>query len=507
MSQVVVSTECPSCGGPLDFSEGANAIHCPSCGSDLLVTGRKQVLSYWVAPKVKAEVAGAVARTGRLEARVARARLYFVPFYRLTGHDFQWQDVPPAPEPESPVLPGFGASLGAGREPDRPEIDIPLGSVLGWGTDLLLGRNAGDAVRDFLDAPRKPERSLDLTVLTATRPAAPLGAADAQVQLLDRYVQKTFPAAVLPALGVPSLGVRAQALRVCLFEHETLAALGTIVAVQSTPDQAMTQGLAARGFQRVIYRQVLGRILSLIYFPFWVVELQQGGERWLTVVDAVAETIVQPRAPLSLYEALERPAADEPRTVGLRPLVCPNCGSALPVAPDNVIFSCGSCNRAWQIHGVELTEMPHEIADITPEHSEAGAEPGPAAGLVYLPFWQLEAAGAGEPGRAWVPAFRYRRLKALHDLATRLTARPPAYRPWTGERPAGHGCFYDAEDAALLARFAAAGRRRAAREVKAAAKAEPAFAGARLTWIPFKREGRSLLDPSTGLALEERLLG
>ncbi|MGH7396259.1 MAG: zinc finger domain-containing protein [Candidatus Rokuibacteriota bacterium] len=501
MSQVVVSTECPSCGGPLDFSEGANAIHCASCGSDLLVTGRKQVLSYWVAPKVRAEVAGAVARTGRLEARVARARLYFVPFYRLTGHDFQWQDVPPAPEPESPTFPGLGESFGGGREADRPEIDIPLGSVLGWGADLLLGRKAGDTVRDLLGAPRKPERRLDLPVLIATRPAAPLATADGQVQFLDRYVEKTFPAADFAALGVPSLGVRAQALRVSLFEREALAALGTIVAVQSTPDGAMTQGLAARGFQHVIYRQVLGRILSVIYFPFWVVELQQDGERWLTVVDGVAETLVQPRAPLSLYEALERPATDEPRTVGLRPLVCPNCGWALPVAPDDVIFSCGSCNRAWQIHGVELTEMPHEIADITPD----GPEPGPGADLVYLPFWQLE--GAGEQGRAWVPAFRYRRLKALHDLAARLTARPPAYRPWTGERPAGHGCFYDAEDAALLARFAAAGRRRTPREVKAAAEKEPAFAGARLTWIPFKREGRALLDPSTGLALQERLLG
>ncbi|MGH7299074.1 MAG: hypothetical protein ACREJE_01510 [Candidatus Rokuibacteriota bacterium] len=500
MSQVVVSTECPSCGGPLDFSEGANAIHCPSCGSDLLVTGRKQVLSYWVAPKIKADLAGAVARTGRIEARVARAGLYFVPFYRLTGHDFQWRDVPPAPEAEHPVFPG----LVGGHEPDPPQIDVPLGSVLGWGADLLLGRKAGDAVRDFLGTPRRPERRLDLTVLTAPRPAARRAAApDRQVQLLDRYVRRTFPAADLTALGVPSLGVRAQALRVSLFERERLAALGTIVAVQATPQEAMTQGLAARGFQHVLYRQVLGRILSVIYFPFWVVELDQDGARWLTVVDAVAESVVQPRAPLSLYEALERPATDEPRTVGLRPLVCPNCGGPLPVAPDHVIFSCGTCNRAWQIHGVELTEMPHEIADIAGE----GPSPGPSPDAVYLPFWQLEPAGPGESARVWVPAFRYRRLKALHDLAARLTARPPAYRPWMGEPPAGHGCFYDAEDAALLARFAAAGRRRAPDDVESAAESEPAFAGARLTWVPFQREGRELLDPSTGLALEEKLVG
>jgi DNA-directed RNA polymerase subunit RPC12/RpoP len=500
MSQVVVSTECPSCGGPLDFSEGTNAIRCPSCGSDLLVTGRKQVLSYWVAPKVRADVAGAVARTGRLEARVAGARLFFVPFYRLTGHDFQWQDVPPTPEPESPALPGLGESLG--RESDRPEIDIPIGSVLGWGADLLLGRKAGDVVRDLLDASR-PERPLDVTVLTAARPGAPLGAADGQVEFLDRYVEKTFPAADLAALGVASLGVRAQALRVSLFERSALAALGTIVAPQLAPDRAMAQGLSARGFQHVVYRQVLGRILSVIYFPFWVVELAQNGERWLAVVDGVAESLVQQRAPLSLREALERPAPDEPRTVGLRPLVCPNCGWALPLQPEDVILFCGSCHRAWQIHGVELADVPHEIADMRPD----AADPGPGGGATYLPFWQLGAAGAAEAGRAWVPAFRYRRLKVLHDLAARLTAKPPVYRAWTGERPAVHGCFYDVEDALLLARFAAAGRQRTPGGVKAAAEDEPAFAGARLTWIPFARESRSLRDPSTGLALQEALLG
>src|SRR5258706_15258689 len=97
MSQLVVSTECPTCSGPLDFSEGSNAIRCPSCGSHPLVTGRKQVLSYWVKPHVRAEVAAAAARTGRLEARFARTQLFFVPFDRLTRHDSQGQDGPRRP--------------------------------------------------------------------------------------------------------------------------------------------------------------------------------------------------------------------------------------------------------------------------------------------------------------------------------------------------------------------------------------------------------------------------
>src|SRR5690242_17377603 len=200
MSQLVVSTECPTCSGPLDFSEGANALRCPSCGSHLLVTGRKQVLSYWVKPTVKADVAGASARTGRLEARVARTQLFFVPFYRLTGHDFQWQDVPPKPQPENSAFPSMVLG-GRDHDTDRAEIEIPIGSMLGWGADLLLGRRAGDVVRDLLGGTPTPERSLEQAVLMAAPQPAATASGEATVQFLDRYVEKSFPAADLRGSG------------------------------------------------------------------------------------------------------------------------------------------------------------------------------------------------------------------------------------------------------------------------------------------------------------------
>ena len=495
MSQVVVSTECPTCSGPLDFSEGTNAIRCPSCGSTLLVTGRKQVLTYWVAPRIRADVAGAVARTGRLQAPVAGSELFFVPFYRLTGHDFQWQETLPQPAPERAVPSMlFG---GGGAVADGPEIDSPLGAILSWGADSLLGIRAGDVVRDMLGEPRtsaSPVEPISLATLGPTKPSSP----DSTVQLLDRYVETSFPAAELSGLGVASLGVRTQALPVSLFRREALDSLGAIVRIQTDEVTALRQGLAARGFEHVVYRQVLGRILSVIYFPFWVIEMTESAERWLTVVDAVAESIVQPRAPIALREALVPQPSGDLRTVGFRPLVCPNCGWALPPETDDVIFLCPSCSRAWRIHGADLTEMAYEIAQV-----RTVAEP--AAALVHLPFWRLEPAAAGSQ-TAWVPAFRCRRLKILHDLATRFTARPPVYQAGTGERPSGRGCFYDAEDAGLLARFAAAGRRRTPDAVKAAVADEPNFTSARLVWIPFKREGQSLIDPFSGLALQEALL-
>lgn len=498
MSQVVVSTECPTCSGPLDFSEGITAIRCPSCGSTLLVTGRKQVLSYWVAPRIKADVAGAVARTGRLQASVVRSELFFVPFYRLIGHDFQWQDIPPKPAPENEI-PSMLIG-GDARTADRPEIEIPLGAVLGWGADVLLGKRAGTVVRDLLGQSTPAEPSFRQTVPAVPRSASVNGD-DASVQFLDRYVEKSFPAVDLPALGMFSLGIRTQALRVSLFRRDALAALGTVVGPHLAETAAMTQGLAAPGFEHVVYRQVLGRVLSVIYFPLWVVEMTQGGERWLTVVDAVAESMVQPRAPIALHDALTRSTTDETRTVGLRPLVCPNCGWALPLEPEDVIFFCSSCQRAWQIHGIDLTEMSYEIAEVA-------SLPGPVSARVYLPFWQLEPAAGAPTGRACVPAFRCRRLKLLNDLATRFTTQAPVYQRSTAERPAAHGCFYDAEDAVLLARFVAAGRGKTPDAVKAAATTdEPAFTAARLTWIPFKRENQSLIDPFSGLALQEALLG
>jgi len=385
--------------------------------------------------------------------------------------------------------------FGGGDTADRPEIDLDLGAILSWGADALLGPRAGDVVRDALGEPRTPTRPIEPHLLTTGR-ALRTSVADSTVQLLDRYVETSFPAASLAGLGVASLGVRTQALRVSLFERARLASLGTMVRIQTDEAAALRHGLAARGFEHVVYRQVLGRILSIIYFPFWVLELSEGAERWLTVVDAVAESIVQSRAPIALRDALIPQPGGELRTVGLRPLVCPNCGWALPLDADDVIFFCPSCSRAWQIRGVDLVEMPYEIAQVGTDTASAAAE--------HLPFWRLEASAGSES--AWVPAFRCRRLKILHDLATRFTAKPPVYQAATGERPSARGCFYDAEDAALLARFAAAGRRLTPDAVKAAADDEPAFSGARLVWIPFKREGQSLIDPYSGLALQEALL-
>jgi hypothetical protein len=153
-----------------------------------------------------------------------------------------------------------------------------------------------------------------------------------------------------------------------------------------------------------------------------------------------------------------------------------------------VIFFCGKCERAWQIHGRDLRPVPFEVAEV------AGARA--RRDLVHLPFWVLDTGGV--PPRFFTPAFRFRRLKYLSDLARNLARRPPTYGTLLGPRPPLGGCHYDVEDAMLLARFTQAGLDPAAAPLSVRA--------ATLTWFPFRREQHALRDPFTGLALPEHLL-
>jgi LSD1 subclass zinc finger protein len=439
VSQLVVATECPNCAAPLDVSEGANTIRCSNCRSNLLVTGRKQVLSYYVPAKVTEQAARALAKAQQAAVQVVRADLHFIPYYRLTGHDLGWQ--------------GRAAEVVAGNDGPRDSI-----------VALFRGEHAEG-------------RALAASIMLG-RPSIQTSESG-PLKLIDRYVEKSFVARELPDFAAYSLGVRSQVLRVGLVRPGTLAPLGKAVGVGIDVETAVTRGLREGAAERLVYRQVLARILSVIYFPYWVVELQHRGEGWLALVDGVMERLAQARAPLSLRTALDvRPAGDQP-TAGFRPLVCPNCGWDLPVSAEDVVFFCASCEKAWQLRGTEMTEMPHEVAAV------AGV--GNAA---YLPFWRFDAG-------ACVPAFRYRRLKALADLATRFAAKPPRWERWTGPRPPMRGCFYDADDAALLAQFIAAG---------AGSTSVDGAGRAALVWLPFKRQSGSLVDPFTGMGLQESLL-
>jgi len=449
---LVVSTECPTCGAPLDFSEGSNAVHCVHCRSALLATGRKQVLSYVIQPRVQAAGAESVVKFassgGATAASLTRLGLYFVPYYRLRAEDLRW-------------------------EREIPERRPPDFAVL---NDLNM--------RDALALARREEEPEPIVVLR------------------ERRIEKNFLGCTLPAVPVYSLGVRPSVLKLQLFDRAALEARGTIVATDVDAAAALERGLRTEQREKILHREVIGRVLSLIYFPYWVAMLGAGERARVAIVDGVTETLVARDVDAAVLATLDRVETVASRTVGFRPLACPNCGWELPLAPDDVIFPCGSCARAWLLEGDRLADLRFTVAS----HPQGeGAKPGR-----HLPIWEIDgASGVGAdaphgPQRCYVPAFRCRRLKLVHDLARNLTRVAPCFDPATGERPSLNGGYIDADDARALADFVRAGETAVDGELHAPPPIS--VTAARLTWLPFDSDGYSLREPVTGTSIPENLL-
>jgi hypothetical protein len=448
-----VVANCPNCGAPIDFGEGTNAFQCDHCRSQLLVTGHGRVLSYFVAPKVEAPQAISAARfaqdSGRGPLRTGGARLFFLPYYRLTATDVRWQRPEPEP-PEPPPEPGDAES----------------------GTSTPLGMIIRQLVPD-----RDPEK----------------------IECRDRAIERNFVAVDLPGLSLYSLGMRPNALRLELYRREALDALGHVVGIEMSAEAALATGRKTGDGTDVACRAVVGAALSVVHFPFWFVEiLRRPRLRSFTVVDAVSQAVTDRYVDVAILERLGKPASGDPSVIGFRPLVCPNCGWDLPVMPEHVIFYCGSCARAWRIADNELVEISHGFA----------AAPAGKREAEHLPFWSLRAAvGDDEPQSFLAPAFRYRRARSLVELTASLS-RVASSLATAASRPArAHGGFFDEADAAAFTLLAHAGASpRSFTRAERYRHESVRVASAELVWLPFVAEAYSLRDAFCGTALTRALL-
>jgi DNA-directed RNA polymerase subunit RPC12/RpoP len=440
---LVVSTACPTCGAPLDFGEGSNAVRCEHCRSALLVTGRTQLLSYTVAPTVGARDAAAAVKfaCAGTSTRIGldAVRLWYVPYYRLRGDDLRWEK--------------------SYRVRERPD------------PEALIEGQSDTIYRRLVAEPEERE---------------------VVVELRGRRVERNFLACRIPGVPLYSLGVRPAVLRLELFDRAALAVHAVVVAPAITADDALAHGLRAEDPRNLVHREVLCRVLSVVYFPFWTVVLQRGRARTVAMVDGVSGTLVPSDVDAAVLGALEAPpAAGTARAAGFRPLVCPNCGWDLAVEPEHVIFPCGACARAWELRGEELRDLTHVVA----------AAPERVRPARYLPFWILDARGGR---RFHVAAFGHRSLKTLHDLSRDLSEADPRVEADTPDRPTLHGGRIDAADAPALARMVLAGNAIVDARLREPPRLE--VERATLAWLPFTSDGYSLRDTFGVGSLPERLL-
>lgn len=444
-ASVVVATSCPRCGAPLELGETANATRCGHCRAHLAVTGRGHTLSYQITPSVAPAEARSLVRFAQpndgAHRHVGDPRLFLFPYYRLTGIELRWTR---APEPE--------------RQRPRAAPRFANGE-----TELLVIATA---------IARQP-RPLHAPVFSG------------------RWIERNVTACDAAGLASYSLGIRPSALRLELFRPDPAA---TVVAPTRAADSALDlEPGTTSDDAALLHTTMLARHLSVIYFPYWVVEVGAADRRRCVIVDGTASSIVADDVEPEALARLASPGAQAVRTLGFRPLVCPNCGWDLPEDPDQVVFHCKACTRAWQLSGDALAPIPYVVGPI-PAGTESEHE--------MLPVWILERAGSATHERVFAPAFHFRNLRRAVDLGqslTRVAAEPPDLADC--ELTLGR-CHLDRADGAAFARFVLAGLQSDGRppEERCTAPAPT------LAWLPFRIGPYALHELRTGTALPKLLL-
>ncbi|MGE5239909.1 MAG: hypothetical protein ACM3ON_14035 [Chloroflexota bacterium] len=500
-----VSAECPSCGAPLDFSVGSNAVSCSHCRSNLLITGRGKVLSYCVQPQL--DVHRAVARVMvapvRSGVRVIKPRLYFIPYHNFTGYELRWERIKETPA-ES-MLHGEGGSW-MSLDPEEytvRQVPVAIGEIVEAAGEFF--RAVFSKGKKGVPAEDPPCPASGMQTAAESKPfrgahAAASPALCRGLQLRDRYVTRSSLALDMDGTGMYSLGVRPGVVRLELFRRDKVEALGRVVRPRVSAETLMSQVTGMETEPECLYRTVLAKTLSLIYFPYWVVECEWRRERSLTIVDAVSGSVVRRDASITLLEILDETEQSAPAVVGFRQLICPNCGWDLPVRPDDVIFFCSSCRKAWQIRQENLNETAYRVAD--------GGDSDTKKQFRYLPLWEVPSVSGEDSAETLpVPAWRYRRLKTLVELAVRLSGRPMSNA--LPDTLVGDfvGCYYDEDDALLIARFVrAAHMAKTAEDLLKVSEGSVQTGPASLTWIPLEVRGVNLIEPVTGTSLYRDLI-
>jgi len=505
--RLLVSIECPNCGGPLDFAEGSNAIHCGHCRTNLLVTGRKQLLAYTIPPRVDQARAIEVARArDRKRHGGYSAELFYLPYYRFVAHDYLWHAVTPKKQEVGmgggPVgIAGTWTAEDAWADHDlfrRGSFELYLAKALiaafkgivklirgdrrGKPTTRATGRTVGSPLPTPSTAEAVPRAKLD---------AGPRRFLPDELDLTSRPVEKNFTACPIGRQPLFSIGVRASVLRLNLFHPETLNLQAKTAPVTLSPQEAYERGLRTP-VAKVAYRSTVGESLSLIYFPYWIT--RSDGAAGVTFVDAVSGSVTDADVPEELFAPLTKPQEGKPGTVGFRALTCPNCGWDLPVRPHDVVFFCSSCRQFWQLDKRELRGVRAVVAEIPPIRRDEA--------VTYVPFWIVSGSSGAETRNFFVPAFRYRNLTALHQMATSLTTAQPTYLEGEPRKAEMVGCYYDEGDARKLAQFLHARHGLTAR----GGGQELALGNAVLTWFPFRGQGAYLFDPFLKLNLFRNLI-
>ena len=276
-------------------------------------------------------------------------------------------------------------------------------------------------------------------------------------ELKTKLFDFSFPAYKEPDLDLASLGIRTSAIPLQLFHHSRLSGAEIVLPAEISVPEAMeysssflTYGFSDRSFRVELKdTQLVGEVHSLVYFPFWVLEVGTKDRSGLLIIDAVANRIRKTVWDQDVASFFPKHTSTETATnfsdFRLIPFICPVCGWDLPFSPASKTHICATCTRAWTEKAGSYREVEYQMVGV-PKNFEAD--------IRYMPFWDIKTQiqtnnevlstrsdlrkllpniPVGREGRNscesiqfLIPSFKIRSTKSLSKLANLFCLSPPA---------------------------------------------------------------------------------
>lgn len=394
-----IKVDCPQCGGEIIFDEEIEVVRCAYCSSTNQISGKSGVPRFMLSPRWSFEesrqrISKLLSSKKSLSWRKKGLHSVYGPYWRTKGMVFHW-------------------ALGKKHSLSR----------------------AG--TRSWDDAKELKTKHFDLT----------------------------FPAYREPDLGLETLGVRTAAIPLQLFHRSRLSGAETVLSPEVDLREAvdysnnfLTFGFSDRSFKAELEdTQLVGEVYSLVYFPFWVLEVKANELSGLLIIDGLANVIRKSIWDRDFTAYFQKPSPGKPTSnfgdLHLIPFTCPVCGWDLPFTPDSKTHICPTCTRAWAEHSGSYQEVDYHLIAAPPQFAQS---------VHYMPFWELQAqihttqgvlksrsdlrklipalpnGKKGDNGsdaiRFLIPAFRIRNLKSLSKLANLFCVSPPPEKLRAKER-------------------------------------------------------------------------
>lgn len=463
MERLKVAASCPSCGAPFEFLEGANVARCPFCNLPLLFQSQKKILRYYVQPKLK-----------KREVR------FLVDRFRKTN----------------------GQSL------SKRTDQIKLFYLPFW-------RFTAEVFYTIVDQ-------------TSLIPSPD----DSEEEILTKDWDINFAAHIENDLGVATLGIRSQWLKLNILTHRRLLKDGEVLNLNTNSSEAKGRALKSlhlytdkkKSWEDELVLRLLEERLSLIYFPFWVVNFIAPEGKFFQTIDGITKRTLKQGSGYFELKQGNQEDAEKLNPLKIVPHRCPNCAWDLPVTPFHVVFPCNNCKRIWKLSQNGYKQVTGETAKPSQDQQVA-----PSKSMGYYPFWVFQTKFQSEQimsiqdvlkllpseiglftvqdkSRAflfYVPAFKMKNLNNISAVGSAFTRTQPTWQPETSKQEKLEGVLITEEDAKELAQIMWINLVCSKTNLDLETWRKLEFENARIIWLPFYKDGIFLRDTLIDYAFQK----